>query len=137
MQYDFRNIYSTLLTDWLGGSKTTANTVLYKDFDALPLFKAGCSAALSVNDVLLDTLEIAVYPNPAIHNVHIKFFGNNENVKITLYNTIGAVIKNITNKKYSSVQHIITIDLQNLPKGNYFVLYQSNGISKTKKILKF
>lgn len=137
MQYDFRNIYSTLLTDWLGGSKTTANTVLYKEFDALPLFKAGCSAALSVNDVLLDTLEIAVYPNPAIHNVHIKFFGNNENVKITLYNTIGAVVKNITNKKYSSVQHIITIDLQNLPKGNYFVLYQSNGISKTKKILKF
>lgn len=137
MQYDFRNIYSTLLTDWLGGSKQEANAALFKEFDTLPLFKTGCSAALSTEDVLLDAFDIGVYPNPTFNFINIKFFGNNQNVKITLYNTIGAVVKNITNKKYSSVQHIINVDLQSLPKGNYFVHYQSNGISKTKKILKY
>ncbi|WP_435414503.1 DUF1501 domain-containing protein [Polaribacter aestuariivivens] len=137
MQYDFRNVYSTLLTDWLGGSKTDASAALFNDFDALPLFKSGCSAALSVDNVLKDTLEIAVYPNPTFNTINIKFFGNNENVKITLYNTIGAVVKNIANKKYSSIQHTINVNLQDLPKGNYFVHYQSNGVSKTKKILKY
>ena len=58
-------------------------------------------------------------------------------VKITLYNTIGAVIKQITNQKYSTLQHTINVNLQNLPKGNYFILYQSKGISKTKKVLKY
>ena len=78
-----------------------------------------------------------VYPNPVINSINIKFFGNNENVKIVLYNSIGAIVKNITNKKYSSIQHTINVDVKNLPKGNYFVHYQTRGVSKTKKLLKY
>lgn len=136
MQYDFRNIYSTILTDWLGGSKTDTNAALFSDFDTLPLFKTNCSASLSVANILTDTLDIAVYPNPTVNFINIKFFGNNENTKITLYNTMGAVVKNITNKKYSSIQHIIRVDLQSLPNGNYFIHCQTKGFSKTKKIVK-
>ena len=137
MQYDFRNVYSTILTDWLGASKQESTSVLFDEFNALPLFTEGCSAELSTEDFLLQELEIDVYPNPTIDVINIKFFGNNETVKITLYNTIGAVIKHITNQKYSASQHLIRVDVQNLPKGNYFVHYQSKGISKTKKLLKY
>ena len=137
MQFDFRNIYSTILTDWLGGSKSTTNTILFDEFDALPLFKTGCSAALSINEFLLDKLEISIHPNPAIDYIDIKFFGNNEHVKITLYNTIGAVVRNITNKKYNLSPQIIKADLQGLPKGNYFLHFQSKGIYKTKKLIKY
>lgn len=137
MQFDFRNIYSTILTDWLGATKQEVTNVLFENFEALPLFKTGCSAALSVEDFLSQKLEITVYPNPTTNFINITFFGNNENVKITLYNTIGAIVKNITNKKYDTLQHKINVDLQNLPKGNYFVHYASKGVSKTKKILKY
>ena len=137
MQYDFRSIYSTILTDWLGASKSESTSVLFENFDALPLFKSGCSAALSTDNFLLQELEVDVYPNPVINSINIKFFGNNENVKIVLYNSIGAIVKNITNKKYSSIQHTINVDVKNLPKGNYFVHYQTRGVSKTKKLLKY
>ena len=36
MQYDFRSIYSTILTDWLGASKSESTSVLFENFDALP-----------------------------------------------------------------------------------------------------
>ncbi len=137
MQYDFRNIYSTVLTDWLGATKQETTSVLFNEFNALPLFKEGCSAALSTSDFLLKELEIDVFPNPTISSVNINFFGNNETVKISLFNNIGAIVKQITNKKYNSKQHIIKVDVQNLPKGNYFIHYQSKGISKTKKLLKY
>lgn len=137
MQYDFRNIYSTVLTDWLGATKQESTSVLFDEFNALPIFKEGCSAALSTDDFLINELQIDVYPNPTINSINIKFFGNNETIKITLYNSIGAVIKHITNKKYSSIQHTIEVDVKNLPKGNYFIHYQSRGISKTKKLLKY
>ncbi|QNM84662.1 DUF1501 domain-containing protein [Polaribacter pectinis] len=137
MQFDFRNIYSTILTDWLGATKSDVNTILFNDFDALPLFKDGCSARLSTNNFLSKELEINVFPNPFLDSLNITFIGNNEMVKITLYNTIGAVIKQITNQKYSNLQHTINVNLQNLPKGNYFILYQSKEISKTKKVLKY
>ena len=137
MQYDFRTVYSTILTDWLGISEAASNTVLFDDFNTLPLFKQGCSAALYTDDFLLEGLEIKVFPNPTINVINIEFTGNNEQVKITLYNTIGAIVKEITHKKYSAIKHTLHVDVKNLPKGNYFVHYQSKGISKTKKLLKY
>ena len=137
MQYDFRNIYSTVLTDWLGATKQESNSVLFDEFDALPIFKESCTAALSTDDFLLEELKINVYPNPAIDSINIGFLGNNKNVKITLYNSIGATVKQITNKKYSAIPHTLKVDIQQLPQGNYFIHYQSKGVSKTKKVLKY
>ncbi len=137
MQYDFRNLYSTVLTDWLGATKQEANTVLFDEFDALPVFKQGCSASLSVDNFIEDNLNIEVYPNPTANIINITFWGNNKKTTINLYNTIGGIVKYITAKKYSAAQHTIQVDLKNLPNGNYFVHYQSKGVSKTKKILKY
>jgi len=137
MQFDFRNIYSTILTDWLGATKVESNAILFNEFDALPIFKQGCSASLSSANFLLEKLEINIFPNPTIDFINIEFTGNNEQVKITLYNTIGVIVKEITNKKYNALKHTLNIDIKNLPKGNYFVLYQSKGFSKTKKLLKY
>lgn len=137
MQFDFRNIYSTVLTDWLGATKADSSTVLFDDFDGLPIFKESCSAALSTEDFILQKAGIEVYPNPSSGFIHIRFLGANENVKITLYNSIGSVVKQITSKNYNTTQHTLKVDIQNLPIGNYFVHYQTKGISKTKKILKY
>jgi uncharacterized protein (DUF1501 family) len=78
MQYDFRNIYGTILTDWLGASKKESTNVLFDEFDSLPLFKSDCSAILSTNDFLVEKSEIKVYPNPTTDFINIKFFGSNE-----------------------------------------------------------
>ena len=137
LQFDFRNIYSTILTDWLGATKAESNTILFDEFDSLPIFKQGCSAALSSENFSLEKLKINLFPNPTMDFINIEFIGNNEQVKFTLYNTTGAVVKEITNKKYTAFKHTLSIDIKNLAKGNYFVYYQSKGFSKTKKILKY
>lgn len=137
MQFDFRNIYSTILTDWLGATKQESNIILFENFDALPLFKNGCNASLSTDTNLLDFRDINIHPNPASTFFNIRFFGTNEPTKITLYNSIGAVVKEITNKTYSLIQYSIKVDIESLPSGNYFVHYQTRGISKTKKLMKY
>ena len=137
MQYDFRNIYSTLLTDWLGATKQQSTNVLFDEFAALPLFKEGCAASLSTTDFILKELEIEVYPNPTVHTINIQFLGNDENIKITMYNSIGAIVKQVTNQRFSAIQHTLKVEVTSLPKGNYFIHYQSKGISRTKKLLKY
>ena len=137
MQFDFRSVYSTILTDWLGATKQDANSVLFNDFNSLPLFKNGCSAALSTEGFLIEKSEIGVYPNPTSSYINIQFIGNNENTKITLYNSLGAIVKHIANQNFDSSNHELKIDISYLPKGNYFIHYQTRGISKTKKVLKF
>ena len=42
MEYDFRDVYGTILNQWLGLSTSEVMDVLYPDFQALPLFKESC-----------------------------------------------------------------------------------------------
>ncbi len=37
MQYDFRQVYYSVIKQWLGGSKSTAKDVLFKDFDEIQI----------------------------------------------------------------------------------------------------
>jgi uncharacterized protein (DUF1501 family) len=42
MQFDFRNVYGTILSQWLGASETEVKNIIFQDFQALPIFKPGC-----------------------------------------------------------------------------------------------
>lgn len=137
MQYDFRNIYSTILTDWLGATKQESETVLFNNFESLPIFKLNCNATLTSDDINTNEPTFKIYPNPTTDFIVLNFTGSNAITKITLYNSIGAVVKMVANTLFDSSEHYIKIDVQSLPKGNYFIHYQTKGSSKTKKLLKY
>lgn len=42
MQYDFRNVYGTILSQWLGASETDVANIIFPEFQSLPIFKEGC-----------------------------------------------------------------------------------------------
>jgi uncharacterized protein (DUF1501 family) len=42
MQFDFRNVYGTILSQWLGASETEVKNIISQDFQAMPIFKQGC-----------------------------------------------------------------------------------------------
>lgn len=42
MQYDFRDIYGTVLKNWLGLNETEVSNVIHPDVQMLPLFKPSC-----------------------------------------------------------------------------------------------
>lgn len=137
MQYDFRSIYNTILTDWLGASQSESNSVLFDEFNSLPIFKSGCSASLSNPNYLSLDPVFTIYPNPTTDYIYLQFSGNNEIIKINIYNSLGAIVKEISNKRFDIGEHKITINLAQLTRGNYFIHYQTKTTSKTKKILKY
>ena len=135
MQFDFRNVYSTILTDWLGATKQESSTILFDNFDALPLFKSGCSAALSVDEFNSEEL-FKVYPNPSSDFIKIDFKTTTNASRIRIYNTLGSIVKEFNNIQLAGKKSI-SIDIRNLSKGNYFIHFQTKGVSKTKKLLKY
>ncbi len=42
MQFDFRNVYGTILSQWLGAGETEVMNIIFPEFQSLPLFKQGC-----------------------------------------------------------------------------------------------
>ena len=90
MQFDFRQIYSTIMQDWLCMTEDQATNVLGAKFDKLPIFKT--KKASSLTDV--DNDIFVIYPNPVIGNqVNIQFTNAiSSRINIMIANIQGANI---------------------------------------------
>jgi hypothetical protein len=79
-----------------------------------------------------DALHYLVYPNPAKDNITIEGLGNTtEEIRVTIYDMVGKVVKQISKDKGTSK---FTIDLRDQPTGNYIVKVTSGGHSHQQKI---
>ncbi len=60
-EFDFKQIYSSVINQWLGGTNTTSKEVLYRDFDQLPIILEAYidtdnDGVANINDVCENTL---------------------------------------------------------------------------------
>jgi uncharacterized protein (DUF1501 family) len=133
LQYDFRQVYRTVLGDWFGATENDIqNKLLYDDFEQLPIFKAGISSTKEIKHVT----EIALgqnYPNPFQSNTQIKFYSPGGQVSIRLFDNKGRFIKNIVSGNFPKGNHEINFEGAALPSGNYYyqMLTSQGNISRT------
>ena len=71
MQYDFRSIYASILSNWFCVDNTTLQTVMLKNFQSLPIVKT--NSCNSTTPVLQDKLLVKNYPNPFTSSTTITF----------------------------------------------------------------
>ena len=134
MQYDFRNVYGSVLMDWFDVPEEEVRNLLFEDFTHLPVID-GCES-VSANEVVPE-LEATVYPNPFARKVNISFTSANEHVQLSLFNGHGQRLKILVDKKLSEGSHQFNFDGLDLPAGTYyFHLRLENGRQKTKLVVK-
>ena len=134
MQFDFRNVYGTMLTHWLGADENEVQSNIYPDFEALPLFKPSC--ALVTETPEQEEFEVSLYPNPTADVATLEFTGNDERTKIRLFDTIGSVVREIANRPFPMVEQKLSIDLSDLSSGIYFLHVETKGSNFTKKLVR-
>lgn len=71
-----------------------------------------------------------MYPNPANQNIFLEIVLSGKNKQFSIYNTEGRLIKS-EQKSVTSGRNLLEFNVADLPKGVYFLLYESN----TKKIV--
>ena len=83
-----------------------------------------------------DKMLLSVYPNPASSSSAITFTVKNAGqVELSLFNELGEKILTLANQKMNSGLHAATINLTELPAGNYFVQLQAEGKTEVQKLL--
>lgn len=134
MQYDFRDIYGTILKDWLGLNTTEVNNVLHPNVQTLPLFKTSCIQTLSNPELQKIDFEIKLYPNPASNFINIEFSNWSDVTQVSIFDARGSQIEKIQAENYSNQS--INLNVSNYPSGIYFVHIQTKFGNKTKKFIK-
>ncbi len=121
MQYDFRQIYASILEDWFGLSAADTSDVLNGgSYTKLPIFKAAPNGTEVINYHKYELQSISVYPNPVRTHATISFESEGGKTEIILYNDAGQRLKTIYENTIQPGRTAIGFDRENLPAGNYF-----------------
>jgi uncharacterized protein (DUF1501 family) len=133
MQYDFRDIYGTILQDWLGLEASEVQSILYPDVRTLPLFKPRCVQSTSINQDLKDNeFEISLFPNPASNFIMIQLNSITVTSQISVFDGKGGLVDKFQNENKS----LISLDISKYHSGSYFIHVQNRYVNKTKKFIK-
>ena len=130
--FDYRQIYSTVLSDHLGLSTASTTEIFKKSFERLPIFLS--SPLLPEANARIRLLDPA--PNPAVGLVRIQYavFGNMK-IEVALYNMVGEKVGSLFSGDALSGTYTQMLDTSAFPAGSYLVSLASSGGERITKRL--
>lgn len=134
MQYDFRDIYGTVLQDWFCLPANEVNRVLGHDFTHLPILRI-CSEPNATND-LIANLEAEIYPNPTSSRLVVSFTSSGIHTDLALFDIQGRRIRQVFSRHLSAGRHSVEINLADLPTGAYVIRLQAGIAVLSKRVVK-
>lgn len=150
MQYDFRNVYGSLLQDWLGADIDVVKTIFFTGFEHLDLVAAECnivpppitdtipSPPPVIQEEVIPSAGLKVYPNPTSSFSTVEFtMKEGYNVYVSIMDARGNQLKMLTKKIIPKVPQQLSIDLSSYPAGHYFIrVVSGNNNVQTKVVVK-
>ena len=133
VQFDYRQIYTTVMANWFGLNASTVNQVFNGDFQAIPFVDQalGSKPNTGPNGFMLNP----AYPNPFNLTTMLPYtLPEEENVTIRLLDLRGRILKVHHQGKQKAGHHLFKLDGKNLSSGSYIAQVEAAGSTLTQKI---
>jgi uncharacterized protein (DUF1501 family) len=132
MQFDYRQLYTTVMQDWLCMSESEATQVLGGNYVKLPIFDS--TLLSSINFEEKNNLEILLYPNPSSDGtINLQF---PELVKSNLQFTVYSINGNLIENSIAYVEeNKISLQYPKLVSGTYILSIDWNSQKIYKKFI--
>jgi hypothetical protein len=135
MQYDFRQIYASVLKDWFELSDADVKSAMgNKSFNTLPIFKNNSASVEDYVDLVSRISLNKIYPNPATENTDIEYFTESGNVKMTVFDAMGQQVAILKEGWHAHGTYTVNFAVSGLRKGNYYV-QMSQGEKRQTEVL--
>jgi uncharacterized protein (DUF1501 family) len=136
MQFDFRQIYASVLKEWFNASDSEIATTLLNPIyqtQTLPIIKqqSGVAAAPTFPAIELQQN----YPNPCNGSTSITIRTLGGNATLRAFDTKGNLVRTFLNQPVTAGEKIIACNINGLPNGTYFYRLETGGISLAKEMV--
>ncbi|MBS1919158.1 MAG: DUF1501 domain-containing protein [Bacteroidetes bacterium] len=138
-QYDFRSVYASVLEQWFCVKQPALNEILLQNYQSLPLVKGGPCGLPDTpddNNNAADKLLLKMWPSPYTISATIQFSTNGGHTMIQQIDSLGRVVKVLTNRDYAAGTYNIDIYNDGLASGVYFIRLQNQSLQKVLTVLK-
>ena len=133
IQFDYRQIYTTLMTNWFGLNASTVNEVFNGGFQTIPFVDQalGSKPSTGPNGFMLNP----AYPNPFNPTTILSYtLPENGNVTIRLLDLRGRSLKTHRLGKQNAGLNSFTLDGRYLSSGSYIAQVEAAGSVLNQKI---
>jgi uncharacterized protein (DUF1501 family) len=135
MQYDFRQVYASILLDWFQLPKSEVKAILNGvDYQTLPIFKSNTGTdnpTATVKEVSLEQN----FPNPFKHMTTIRFKSTGAAVQINLFDSYGRKLRTLYENNVPKGVFDVQVERNGLPAGNYFYEMIHGSVRITKQMV--
>ena len=134
--FDYRQIYTGILMDWMEAPPEIVDEVLWSDFvdSRLELFHDAIGYPEENRFTRIDNLKI--YPNPASGATHAEFSLNKPgHIELSLFDLNGRNVAKIFEGQKSSGKHQISFSVASLESGYYLLRLKSGFKIQSKKLI--
>ncbi len=142
MQFDFRQVYASVLRQWFGVPQSELDAVLLRSFATLPLVgplpsvrpptvneEGPVAAGAGVPDRMSLNQN---YPNPFNPSTTISFTSAGGPVNIRVYDSIGREIVTLVDGVPGAGTFSVVFDASSLPAGVYYCRMRSGGFQQVR-----
>jgi len=138
-QYDFRSVYASVLEQWFCVKQPALDQILLKNYQSLPLVEGGpCGLPETPDDNnnAADQLLLKFWPSPYTVAATIQFSTTGGNTLIQQIDSLGRVVKVLTNQDYTAGTYNVDIYNDGLASGVYFIRLQNKSLQKVITVVK-
>ncbi|HMQ49645.1 MAG TPA: DUF1501 domain-containing protein [Saprospiraceae bacterium] len=136
MQYDFRDVYGSVLMDWFEVPEDDVRNLFYQDFQYLPVLQPCSTVNAEKLRLQAEDLQLHVFPSPFQHGAQIRFYSEGAWVKLSLFNSLGSEVRVLTNRRLPVGQHDLRLEGHGLAPGNYYLRLQMDSRQKVVGVVK-
>jgi hypothetical protein len=137
MQYDFRSIYASVLSQWFCVSPDDLNTILLKNYQTLPILKSSdCTSSIHELNQMAGLKYIRCTPNPFMSKINIEYTTNGGHTQIDLYNSEGKIMATPLNSILPKGTYHLDLYTEHLAPGVYYCRLQNENLAQVATIVK-
>lgn len=123
IQFDFRQIYASILEQWFGAKKSVVKQVLFDSFDTVKVIKGQTTSVDDSPSISTQAFTFApVAPNPVRIDATVSYDLRTEGmVHLNLFDNLGLHVATIVNEYQSPGPHSVPVSASTLPSGSYVI----------------
>ncbi|MFK8056463.1 MAG: DUF1501 domain-containing protein [Saprospiraceae bacterium] len=118
MQYDFRDIYGSVLEDWFGVEETVVRSVLHNGYIKLPVIRNCSEIISSVDASAFAKTQLTLAPSPFSDNAQLQFTTKSKGlVRMSVYDVNGSLVETLFERRLPAGEQTVNVNTSNYPKG--------------------
>ncbi|MBK8196475.1 MAG: DUF1501 domain-containing protein [Lewinellaceae bacterium] len=141
MQFDYRQVFTTLLQDWLGANNFVLEQTMFEGYAKIPAIDPAYVVSpdcyfgtTSIFDPYKGQRPLAIYPNPASISAEVTFQSTEAFNAVLSIHSLGGSLISANSVVVQPGSNLFYIDVVSLPAGPYFVRLENRFSGKAEVV---